>query len=201
MAVIGVMNIVANCYYKYHSKTLIFMRNPCHMVTVLLIIVGFSKFSRFSEMVALAIFASAYGGWIGLIFSENEELPIQELVIYYVEHAFTSFLGPLTLCLAGRFNPLEYASPIFINGGYMLFTIYMRWVLCPVSLYTWANLNHTLCGVGNDPFFKQFFPNETYYLWAEFYLMFSCYVGIILNLIICLIVKQSFKQLGIIGID
>lgn len=159
MGFIGVFNLVANCYYKYHSKTLIFMLNPCHMVTVLIVIVSLGKYSKTTEMLALAIFASAYGGWIGLIFSENEELPLSELVIYYVEHAFTSFLGPLVFCLSGRFDPIKYTRPGFINGGYMFFTIYMRWVLCPVSLYTWANLNHTLCGVGNDPFFKHFFPN------------------------------------------
>jgi hypothetical protein len=45
MAAIGVINLAANCYYKYHSKTLIFMLNPCHMVTVLIIIVGLKKYS------------------------------------------------------------------------------------------------------------------------------------------------------------
>ena len=136
----------------------------------------------------MLVFSSAYGGWIGLIFSENEELPAIEIIIYNIEHFLASFGGPLILYMCGRYDPFKYATPAFVNGGYMFFTIYMRWFLCPISLYTWANLNHTLCGVSNDPFFA-LINDESYYFWAELYLMFSCYVGIYLNLVIIYIVS------------
>jgi hypothetical protein len=112
-----------------------------------------SDYSQASELLAMAVFSSAYGGWIGIIFSENDELPYDEIVVYYIEHALASFGGAVILSLSGRYDPFKYAKPAFINGGYLYFTTYMRWVLCPMSLYTWANLNHTLCGVDNDPFF------------------------------------------------
>ena len=66
----------------------------------------------------------------------------------------------------------------------MYFTIYMRWILCPLSLYTWANLNHTLCGIENDPFYAIFNLDENYYGLAEIYLMLCCYLGIALNFIV-----------------
>lgn len=123
--------------------------------------------------------------WIGLIFSENDELPPIEVFIYYVEHFFTSFGGPLVLSLSGRFDPVEYAAWPLPVAGFHLFTVYMRYVLTPLSQLSWANLNHTLCGVENDPFYALLELGHTYYFWADFYLLFSCYVGLVLNYAIC----------------
>ena len=63
-----------------------------------------------------------------------------------------------------------------------------------MSQLTWANLNHTLCGVGNDPFYENLELGHTYYFWADFYLLFSCYVGICLNYVICVAFKQVFGE-------
>ena len=48
-------------------------------------------------------------------------------------------------------------------------------------MLTWANLNHTLCGIDNDPFFAAFNLGEWYYFWSDIYLLFSCTVGYLLN--------------------
>jgi hypothetical protein len=47
----------------------------------------------------------------------------------------------------------------------------MRFFLTPLSRLTWANLNHTLCGIDNDPWREYFELKEYYYFWAEFYLL------------------------------
>lgn len=135
-------------------------------------------------------FCTFFSRWIGLIFSENEEMSQAELLVYYTEHSLASFLGPLVLCLGGRFDPLAYAGWPLPACGFHLFVIYMRFVLTPLSQLTWANLNHTLCGVGNDPFYEQLNLGYTFYFWADFYLLFSCYVGIVLNFAICYVVKS-----------
>ena len=152
-------------------------------------IVGFSKFNVRTEMLALFIYSSAFGGWIGLIFSENEELTDLENLVYYGEHFFTSFGGPLILSIAGRFDPLSYMQFPLPVAGFHLFCLYMKVVLTPMAVYTWSNLNHTLCGVDNDPFFKFFEMGQWYYLWSDLYLLFSCYVGLALNYVICFLVK------------
>ena len=128
--------------------------------------------------------------WIGLIFAENEEMyTFLELGIYYLQHFFTSFLGPLILSLSGRFDPLSYAAFPLPVCGFHLFCLYMRLILYPFAYISWANLNHTLCGVDNDPFFANLDMGQWYYLWADLYLLFSCYVGLILNFLICYTVK------------
>jgi hypothetical protein len=117
-------------------------------------------------------------------------------IVYYVEHLLTSFLGVLVLCLSGRFDPLQYASFPLPVSGYHLFCIYMRFFLMPLSWLTWANLNHTLCGIDNDPFYRSFKMGKWYYFWADWYLMFSCYVGIFVNLVICFLCKWLLSVLG-----
>lgn len=115
---------------------------------------------------------------------------LSEVICYYIEHAIASFLGPLILSISGRFDPLEYARFPLPVTGFHLFTMYMRYVLTPLSVMLWANLNHTLCGLNNDPWYKFFQMGKWYLIWSEGYLLFSCYVGIVLNFGICYIVKN-----------
>jgi hypothetical protein len=110
------------------------MFNPCHVCCLSIAIVSLSKYNKISELCALYVYSTAFGGWIGLIFAGNEEMySIAELSVYYVEHLFTSFLGPLILSISGRFDPLSYAAfplPVF---GFTLFCMYMRLFLTPLS--------------------------------------------------------------------
>ena len=39
-----IATVVLNCYFKYHTETMIFMLNPCHVVTACYIVMCFSKF-------------------------------------------------------------------------------------------------------------------------------------------------------------
>jgi hypothetical protein len=48
----------------------------------------------------------------------------------------------------------------------------MRYLLTPLSAFTWANLNHTLCGC-NDPWRDAFDMTKYYYFWADFYLLLA----------------------------
>ena len=49
----------------------------------------------------------------------------------------------------------------------------MRYILTPMSAMTWANLNHTLCGIDNDPWRATFGMREYFYYWADYYLLFT----------------------------
>ena len=71
-----------------------------------------------------------------------------------------------------------------------MFNVYMRYVLTPLAVLFWANLNHTLCGVDNDPWYTTFNLGKWYLLCAEGYLLFSCYVGIVLNFAICFLFRH-----------
>jgi len=115
-----------------------------------------TKFSFIGEVLAIAFYGFSFGGWIGMIFSENEGLPLAEIIVYNIHHSIVSGLAALILSISGRYDIRRYSSFCIVNLGAILFTLYERWILLPMSLLTWANLNHSLCGVHNDPFYEMF---------------------------------------------
>merc|ERR1712051_668366 len=99
-------------------------------------------------------------------------------------------MGSVVLSLSGRFDPLYYFKMPLPVSGFALFCLYMRWILTPLSQLTWANLNHTLCGVDNDPFYRTFDLGYSYYLLADIYLLGGCIVTILVNCSICCVIKH-----------
>ena len=93
-----------------------------------------------------------------------------------------SFLCPMIIYYNHRFDPMRYLNtwtmPFF---SFTLFQMYMCFVLTPISAITWANLNHTLCGDHNDPFYSGFDLGKSYYFWAQFYLGIPSIIAQILN--------------------
>ena len=59
-----------------------------------------------------------------------------------------------------------------------------------MALYTWANLNHTLCGTDSDPFFVLLGRTKIYWPAAEIYLGAINFVVFVVNSLICYIVKR-----------
>ena len=95
-----------------------------------------------------------------------------ELVMYYVQHTLASFLCPLIMYYNHRFDPSRYLkNPVVPVFCFNMFSLYMRLFLIPLSAITWANLNHGLCGVDNDPFYAFFNLGKWFYVFAEVYLM------------------------------
>lgn len=89
---------------------------------------------------------------------------------------------------------LNNFTPLF---GFVLFSVYMRYFLTPISTMTWANLNHTLCGIDNDPWRVYFGMNKYYYFWAELYLGFTSTVFTYINVGLSLCFSALFKLLKI----
>jgi hypothetical protein len=143
-------------------------------------------------MLALFCFATSFGGWLGIILVEHENVPLLENIAYFTEHIIGAFGGPVILTIAGRFDMTEYLSINYVQGGYYWYAIYMRWFLAPISMYTWANLNHNLCGCDNDPVYVLFDLGWTYNFWAEFYSMFLTWASFLANYLICVLFKKLF---------
>lgn len=115
------------------------------------------------------------------MFAENEELTPFEHILYYVQHVFAAVLAPLVIFCAGRYrasDSLTFPLPLL---GFVIFTLYMRFFLTPMSSLTWANLNHTLCGIDNDPWRVVFGMHKYFYFWAEGYLCLTSTVTTLVN--------------------
>lgn len=168
--------IAVQIYAKSKTNTMIFLLNPCHVFTFWWGIVLNMKHSIRAELVFLFCFSNISGPTIGMIFAENDELETQlEIVSYWLQHVMAAFGAPLVCLLSGRFSHSVYTNPIYLLVGYQMFSSYMRFFLTPISALTWANLNHTLCGIDNDPWRRHFQLGKYYFFWAEFYLLLGAY--------------------------
>jgi len=70
--------------FKIETQTLIFILNPCHVVTIAFGILSIIPYSLFSDYLACFCYGSTYGALIGIVFAENGELPFIEIVVYYI---------------------------------------------------------------------------------------------------------------------
>ncbi len=73
LGVVCVLLTIANLYLKFYDRTMIFMFNPCHAMTLSLIICCLTSHSRVGELAAIYSFTFAFGGWLGLLISEADE--------------------------------------------------------------------------------------------------------------------------------
>ena len=100
-----------------------------------------------------------------------------EYAFYYIQHVMASFLCPMILHFNNRFNLKRYLKDsdnkpqiLMPTFCFVLFSVYMRYVLIPMAAFTWANLNHALCGDANDPMYEAMSLGKWYILLAEVYL-------------------------------
>jgi len=131
-----------------------------------------------------------FGAWIGLIFTENEGLDELELAVYFIEHSMGAFIGTLVMSMSGRFDILEYANKGYLWLGHIIFSYYMRPFLTPISHFTWANLNHCLCGTDSDPIYVNLNLGKWYFFVGEGYLCLLGFVFFWVNFVICYAVKR-----------
>ena len=191
--IMGLTLVFCLCFFsasKYEDETMIFMLNPCHVTALLQAICCFCPYNKWTELVALTSFAFNFGGWIGIFFPELEGYSQADITTYYIQHIIASFFGTLVFSLCGRFDCLSYKKAMYYVTGYIMFTTYMREFLMPISLLTWANLNHTLCGTDSDPVWRIFDLGKWYYLLAECYLGAAALAAIAGNFAICYVVKR-----------
>lgn len=137
--------IFVQIYAKTRTQTLIFLLNPCHVITLVWAIVLTSNYSKFTQALFLYANANLFNPHIGMVFAENDELESNiEIISYWAQHLIAAVIAPLICMFGGRFAHKIYSSPLTIICGFQIFSLYMRFFLTPISALTWANLNHTL---------------------------------------------------------
>ena len=164
---------------KFKTHTMIFLINPCHVITFVWAILLTTKYSIVGQILFIYGHANVFNPYLGMIFAENDELESSiEITSYWLQHATAAIIAPAVLILWGRYRFKSYYNIWNLLFGYQIFCLYMRFILTPISAITLANLNHTLCGIDNDPFRRYFQMGKYFYFWAEFYLWLNSLLGV-----------------------
>uniref|UniRef100_A0A915J8X6 Transmembrane protein 164 n=1 Tax=Romanomermis culicivorax TaxID=13658 RepID=A0A915J8X6_ROMCU len=147
--------------YKLVSKTCIYFLNPCHVTTVIQIVLLLSnpyrndKFTTFLFRVHLYVLS---GATIALIFPVlNTLLLPHEVTFYYVQHIAIILMPFYMLTHGGSFSVEEWNDFSWVLLSTAIIIIYHFVVLQFLALLTLANLSNMLCAAVSDPFGEPYY--------------------------------------------
>jgi hypothetical protein len=173
--ILGYMSIgifILHCYYKIQSKQLIFMLNPCHVLNLIQGYLLINKNETRQRLVYIGVMNTLFSPWIAIAFPVTCGLTgFLEVPMFWVEHYLAALVNPLVLSLSGRYYTQNTISVKYHIFSHVVFGIYQRAFLWPVSQLTHTNLNFTLCACKSDPFVP--ILGKWYYVFSEAYI----YVG------------------------
>ena len=145
--------------FKFASRKLLFFLNPCHMLTVLQLLILASKPGRVSFTMLRIMLHYVYGAFIAIFLAHMEgRYFFGEYVSFWIHHILIAFIiPPYMVYIWGQ----ESVEPIF-NLGWnaltaIIFGIHHHYILQPIGALTHVNLNYILCPAERDPFRGQYY--------------------------------------------
>lgn len=143
--------------YKMASNQMIWVLNPCHLITVVEIYLLAAAPSRTVMIVFRCLCQALNGPTMALLFPviHTRLLPF-EVTTYYVQHTLI-LVVPLYLLTTGvyTYEPWNDWSYAFFMTGLMFF---YHWVpLQGLAMLSGINLNNMVCPASSDPFSGRYY--------------------------------------------
>jgi hypothetical protein len=158
-----------HCFYKINSKQLIFMLNPCHVVNLIEAYLLLVPNSINARLIYTVLMNTLFSPWIAIIFPVTCGLDaFLEVPMFWVEHMLAGVINPIVLTMSHRYYKRDTISIKNHLFAHMIFGIYQRLILFPVSQMCQVNLNYLLCGSKKDPF--EPFIGKWYYIISDYYI-------------------------------
>lgn len=139
--------------FKLSTRQLIFILNPCHMITLAQLVLLISPPRRWMHFLFRIQTYAISGATLALCFPvlNTRVLPF-EVASYYIHHILMLITPFYLMRLGGIYNmePLLNFDWLLMSIGIM--RIYHYLVLQPMSMLTEVNLNSMMCPAISDPF-------------------------------------------------
>eukprot|EP00743_Colponemidia_sp_Colp-15_P002419 GILK01002623.1.p1 GENE.GILK01002623.1~~GILK01002623.1.p1 ORF type:complete len:316 (+),score=13.72 GILK01002623.1:69-950(+) len=175
--------------YKFTSGRMMFLLNPCHVITVVQMYLVLSNENHASRRVFKIMLYNLFCTWTAMIFPVTDSLDLfYEAEMYWIQHALIAIV-PLYLLLSGRYWSDELRDWSHFWLGHSFFGIWMFGVLATFSQLTWVNLNCTLCPSKQD-IVAVHLSKELYRILAAAYLGFLGFVFGIAYIYVSLAVRK-----------
>lgn len=139
--------------FKFASRSVIFLLNPCHVVTALQIYLLAAKPSKHVAAIFRAHLNVINGPILACIFPEVDTLVLPlETTIFWMQHLLMIII-PICMTWMGGVFTVEHPThmPWFVFS-YGMVLLYHFVFLQTISMVFQINLNHMLCPAERDPF-------------------------------------------------
>ncbi|XP_020285707.1 transmembrane protein 164 [Pseudomyrmex gracilis] len=156
--------------FKFTSRTVIYLLNPCHITTALQLYLLAADPSPTVTAIFRIHLNLLNGPVLAYLFPETESRIIfADRAMYYIQHGLMLVIPYYLLRIGGVYNiePLSDMSWSVLSYG--LNAGYHFWILQCVALPIQVNLSHMLCAAVLDPF-----EGQNYRIWATIHQAILC---------------------------
>ena len=181
--------------FKFASRKLLFFLNPCHMLTVLQLLILASKPGRVSFAMLRIMLHYVYGAFIAIFLAHMEgRYFFGEFISFWFHHILLAFVVPPYMVYV--WGP-ESIEPVF-NLGWntltgIIFGIHHHYILQPIGALAHVNLNYILCPAERDPFRGQYYRlAAVFHQSAALFFLGKIYGSIIRYIIIPVLPKIEY---------
>ncbi|XP_063695554.1 transmembrane protein 164 [Culicoides brevitarsis] len=139
--------------FKFASRSVIYILNPCHIITMLQIYILAARPSKTITILFRIQMNYLNGPFLAFVFPETATRQFAlEWLIYWIQHALMWIIPGYLLQVGGVYSMEPLMDFDWNILGYAILMIYHFFFLQVFAVPTQVNLNHMLCPAILDPF-------------------------------------------------
>lgn len=140
--------------FKFGSRTVIWLLQPCHMITALQIYLLAVPNHKHTNYLYRIHFGFLSGPILALLFPVTDSLSLPgEFEMYWIQHLVLPLMPFYFYSLGEPYTVDLTDKGAFTVISYVYFIFYHVLILQPIAMYSGVNVSTTLCPSPTDPFY------------------------------------------------